>query len=364
MTTDNGSNVISATNILKWQRLPCFGHCLNLAVTNSLKRDGRVARALGVARKIVSSFSMSWKKRRELAKIQLEKGLPQHNLVADCVTRWGSMEKMVSRILEQEEALRVVLSSDRKTTHLIPTWQDVHVFESITKALSTDFLSGDSHVTVSSIQPVLHNLGCRVLSEDGSDTPLTKEIKKGVLDYLQSKYLDPKVKVLLSIATFLDPRFKTDYISGVDLELLMDEVVDRGMEFIENQQQDQDQTSAADVPPPHKKKKLMTFLKKDQTDATSSALRSPLQKLKEEIEMYRFCPKFDVESDETPLQWWNVHESTYPVLSKLARKHLCLCATSCASERLFSTSGNIVTPTRATLKPHKVHMLVFLAKNL
>ena len=86
ITTDNGSNIIKATDNLKWRRLPCFGHCLNLAVTNTIKHNDRVCRALAVARKIVSSFSMSWKKRRDLAKIQLEKSLPQHNLIAVSIT--------------------------------------------------------------------------------------------------------------------------------------------------------------------------------------------------------------------------------------------------------------------------------------
>ena len=36
-------------------------------------------------------------------------------------TRWGSMSKMVSRILEQKEPIRLVLSSDRITSHLVPT---------------------------------------------------------------------------------------------------------------------------------------------------------------------------------------------------------------------------------------------------
>lgn len=36
ITTDNGSNIIRATNQLNWQRVSCFGHNLNLAVTKSL----------------------------------------------------------------------------------------------------------------------------------------------------------------------------------------------------------------------------------------------------------------------------------------------------------------------------------------
>ena len=63
ITTDNGANMISAANILEWQRLSCFGHNLNLAVTNSLKNDNRVTKALGIARSIVSAFYASWKRR-------------------------------------------------------------------------------------------------------------------------------------------------------------------------------------------------------------------------------------------------------------------------------------------------------------
>ena len=52
--------------------------------------------------------------------------------------------------------------------------------------------------------------------------------------------------------------------------------------------------AGASGPPPPKKKNLVTFLKKEQshqTAATLSASRSPLQKLKAEIETYKVSPK-------------------------------------------------------------------------
>ena len=41
------------------------------------------------------------------------------------------MGKMVGRILEQKEAIRLALHGDRS---LIPTWHDINVLESIDKA--------------------------------------------------------------------------------------------------------------------------------------------------------------------------------------------------------------------------------------
>ena len=120
-----------------------------------------------------------------------------------------------------------------------------------------------------------------------------------------------------------------------------------------------------DLPVP-KKKKLVTFLKKSSESASpvSGSIQTPLNKLKSEIDAYKTSPKLEIESDESPMQWWRSHCTIYPILSQLGRKYLCISATCCASERLFSTSGNIVTPSRAALKPDKVNMLTFLASNL
>ena len=61
-----------------------------------------------------------------------------------------------------------------------------------------------------------------------------------------------------------------------------------------------------------------------------------------------------------PLQWWRKHCQQLPLLSEVARKVLCIPATSASSERLFSTAGLTVTDKRSSLTGSNVGRLVFL----
>jgi len=86
------------------------------------------------------------------------------------------------------------------------------------------------------------------------------------------------------------------------------------------------------------------------------------QKINNEVEDYLKHTVIDLETN--PLKWWSVQDSDFQVISKLARKYLCICASSSSSDRVFSVSGHIVSKKRNTLKPDKVNMLVFLARKL
>ena len=95
--------MVAAITKLGWTHLSCFGHNLNLAVTNSMKDEDRITRAVGVCKKVVQHFAHSWKK-HSFTEAQVAKGFPHHTLVTDC--------------LEQDAAIRMVLSDDRKTIHM------------------------------------------------------------------------------------------------------------------------------------------------------------------------------------------------------------------------------------------------------
>ena len=48
---------------------------------------------------------------------------------------------------------------------------------------------------------------------------------------MEKKYADIKTREILNIATFLDTRFKTDFVEGVDLETVHDNIIEQGMEI-------------------------------------------------------------------------------------------------------------------------------------
>jgi len=83
----------------------------------------------------------------------------------------------------------------------------------------------------------------------------------------------------------------------------------------------------------------------------------------DQIELCEFFTMPNLPISEDPLLWWKVHSVQFPHLSKLAANYLAIPPTSADSERHFSASGNIVTPTRCSLDPEKVKMLVFLKLN-
>jgi hypothetical protein len=61
-----------------------------------------------------------------------------------------------------------------------------------------------------------------------------------------------------------------------------------------------------------------------------------------------------------PLAWWRDTAATLPHLSNLARKLLCIPATSASSERIFSSAGHTITARRARLTSENASMILFL----
>jgi hypothetical protein len=362
-TINNGSNFVSAFDTLDWPRLSCFGHNLDLAVNKALDIQ-RIQQAIGRCYSLVEIFNRSWKKYRDLRQKQVDLGLKQ-KLVSDVVTRWGSTYEMIARILEQQQAICAVLVEDRKSWHRMPSDSDFTILESVAAVLQplhvlTDALAGEKHVTVSAIRLLLKHTVEEVLAAQSDDCEIAKEMKEMVADKLQSKYIPQNASELLDKCTFLDPRFKADYLADQDrtLSQLQSEALEIAETIAVEEVGivDTREESESENPPVPKKLKglgavLRNFCKEKRNESLSAIERV------EEKSTYLGLPTLGVEDD--PLKWWKAEARRLPLLATLARKYLCICGTSVPSERLFSKAGYISGGLRARLSPVNVNRLVF-----
>ncbi len=62
---------------------------------NAVKGDECITRAVVLCKKLVGHFSHTWKGKMALKKAQKEHNLPEHSLITECPTRWGSRQRMI-----------------------------------------------------------------------------------------------------------------------------------------------------------------------------------------------------------------------------------------------------------------------------
>lgn len=382
ITTDNASNMKKAFQGLPCVWLSCFGHNLNLAIVKVLKLQ-RVESAVRACRHLVQGFSRSWRRKRELKKNQGLLNIPEKSLIHDVVTRWGSTFKMIERFLEQQQACCAVLAADRSSWHLMPKDSDVRTLEMVCQLLGplndfTDLLASETKTTLSSLKPVMEHI-TGILEEKEEDDALTKQMKKVMMDDLQQRYSSEDVSKLIDIACFIDPRFKGNFSQNKDETVMftveeavkLEEITSRPpqelLAFTTAQEQG-NSTSTTTVPSAatKKKDKSLSCLLKKITSAKQETVKEgdvPLKKrVIAEVKLYMSQPP--ISSDTDPLAWWKIHAQELPLLGKVARKFLCIPATSVPSETVFSCSGHILVPHRSKLNPGKVNMLTFLQLNL
>ena len=138
---------------------------------------------------------------------------------------------MLTRLLEQQQAITCVLSSEKRASHLIPSWQDQDFCNTIDGALLpladfTDIMSGEKYVTSSSILPILDLLGSSVLKCNSNDKPMTSEIWSDIIADLSDRYVYPDITKVLEITSMIDPCFKEQYVTDIEGHL------QRGSELI------------------------------------------------------------------------------------------------------------------------------------
>ncbi|XP_049918265.1 E3 SUMO-protein ligase ZBED1-like [Epinephelus moara] len=294
---------------------------------------------------------------------------------------------MVSRFLEQQPAITATLLSPlvRRAESDLCTLSETDVTnaEDVIAALkpmkdATSVMSEESSPTISLVAPLQAKLLDETKDSTGVSTQV-KEIKQAIHEDLGKRYRSEQEKQILHTAAALDPRFKgLPFLSEEEREEAYGRVAEAASQLEQDEREDEEQTPAArEEDPPntegeeeHRAPKRMTLsssllenlLGQNFSEARVRQPRSAYARAQEEVNKYCSAPPLRLSED--PLDWWGQNEVHFPLISRLAKRYLCIPGTSVAAERVFSTAGDIVTAQRSTLLSEHVDQVLFLHKNL
>lgn len=298
-------------------------HILNVTLSSAfgpamMEMSPEIAGLLTDVKKLVTYFKHSG-----------QQGKLKRSLKQSVETWWNSNFDMLNSVLEQYEDIASVLTESNNhhkiicinssTLKLLVSF--LKPFKEATDDLETDNTTPSASLVLPwSVRLIEH---CTSATKD----PLLSEIAtvcvKWLKELLSTDSTSPhSVHMLYRIATFLTPNLQS--LKMLD-ERGRQEVMQGVKEMIED-------THGEDVEPtPAKRPTVLSKFSDWEDNEESCGLKS----LDVQIQEYRTI-KLELSSQQKVLQWWNSHQSQFPVLSNLARYVLCIPATSAPSKREHS----------------------------
>ena len=304
---------------------------------------------------------------------------------------------MLERLLVQEPAVcaSIISSSRRDDRSLSFSDNYISYMRDLVSVLSsfkqvTTRLSAETVSTASLILPTLLKLLNVILQEHDDDNNFTKEVKSAIKNDLASRYQEDHVRKFLQISAFIDPQFKhLSFLEASKIEetikLIHTEcmsVASRRVVPVKHETPCKEKTLPTDTEPNPQpiqsleqsaEQLLPKKIKLEETELTDDDFFADIvitkvekkevplhQQISNEIERYREEQVFT----KDPLHWWKNNSFKYTYLSRVAKRLLCVPASSVPSERIFSLAVIVLAMQRANLAPENVDKILFLNKNM
>lgn len=365
-------------------------------------------------RHLIGTFHSSNQLQENLHKVQANNDVRRPlKFIQDVVTRWWSTYSMIERFLDLLPYLEVLLLRGAILESEMLSESDVTDLRVLKKLLKPFMVAqkapeGQKYVTNSLLPYIIHTIREeivesinntdsapmksfmeRMLSHRtkgfdtywGSGIPGTAFKENETLGYIQRQKGLPK-KTLM--ASFLDPRTKDlSTMAPADSILLL--------AYIRNEMlkdEKEQHPVVLDLVPAVAPEVLRAAedAEGDNRLPFFNNLRRPnvpiipfvpvdgdqriLERIDSEIHNFQSnlppIPMFEIGDDNStsysnPLRWWKLHQRDLPILSRLARRTLCIPATSAPSERVFSMAGLTISNLRSSLSnPNNASSLIFL----
>ena len=380
---DEAANAVLAGSILHeecgWESCACAAHLLQTSIRHAIDSNRAVQNVLAACRRLVTHFKHSNQATEELLRIEAQMEIGQLKLVQDVATRWNSGFFMLERVLKLRLPITAVLSGAKKKDHrdLLLKDQQWALIEKVIEVLhpfqvATTVFSGQQYVTMSLVLPVVTSLREQMRGGGTKHSQQLNAFRSSLAKELTSKFSLDNVECSSCrvIASALDPRFRSlDFLSHIGISaadvkchiksLLLRICHNPDEEDMEDMHVPEKQLDECDESDDHDVGQRQSGL--DLLLGKSSEPKSVSCDFEEEIAM--FFSERPSPNDTDPLVWWRMNRDRYTSLSLLARKVLCVTATSVPSEQVFSACGVLVSKLRCALSPNTIDAIIFINKN-
>ena len=358
--TDNASNMAKAMRDASLPHFGCFAHSLQLAINDGLLSQKIVKDIIAICKSIVGHFHRSSVASHNLKRIQESLNIPQHKLKQNVQTRWNSTFYMLTSVQEQKMALAAYAAENSGVQQLSSHQLDVmkrvieilSPVEEITRSISADLAA------ISIVIPYIRIL-TRALEKNTDDSGI-RTMKRELLHSLKLRFNRIEENKQLSLATFLDPRFKDKFFSSNIVKATIKEILLEEMSKLDTGLQGNTEMEGPTRPKrvcPLKSSILLDVFSEIVADSSADPPTSI-----SEVDRYLSVPLIDFKTGD-PFMWWSQHCQEFPILSKLARQFLSAPATSVPSERLFSAAGDLHDEKRNRIMPELSEELLFIQNN-
>lgn len=356
ITTDNASVNITAIRKLVnsvelsplshgFVHYKCVAHIIDLGVRVAIKKLKNMIESV---RQAILGVRSSGKRREMFIAIQerLIGDLDQSTdrpleLIEDIDHRWSSSLLMLERAYTLRTALDELLNTDPKLVSIGDIdWPTIEHLITFLKPFhdATKRVCVEENCSISSVSFVTPRLIEHCLKHENSSNDVIKDAARSLGSKL-NEYRSDIYHPLVNIAHILDPRYKTKGIEENECLFLKSEI-----------QSMLDCTTERDVGSASASQTATIFCDDSDTELESV----------DELDLYL---KSRRESQNTNAYlYWKLASSQMPKLASIARKILCIQATSVASERVFSIAGNVDTVSRNRLTDDSVESIM-LAKS-
>lgn len=373
VTTDNAANVKAAVRLTEWGQIGCFAHTINLIVQSGLDLD-EIKFLRRKVKTIVEFFHRSVKSNNKFIEVQkqMNDGATPLKLKIDVVTRWNSTFYMFERFLKIREPLTATMGILNLPVEVLSE-AEWHLLNEICTVLKpfeqiTVEMSAEKNVTLSKVIIIVK--GLKSALNKFKFTATTSEAKILINHYekeTSTRFSGIESNNLMAKCALLDPRFKSKVFSSehnfnmakerleADVARMIGaerrdslretEESEHRLDNVDSEMEQQENLIWADFD------KIATSRK--EIDAKAAAI----------LECRSYIAEDLLHRKENPLDWWKARTAIYPHLSKIAKKYLCIIATSVPSERTFSTAGQVLSERRNRLKGENVEMIIFLHNN-